>query len=137
MEVKTEEAKKFKSLQEALSKEEETTEDTELLAELLDAEGKLKVDTSLPEDYELEIMAQQLLAHLTSYYQNKETYRAARNSGDQGRKTQIWNQMQFNQLTAALIQRAYPKAKALADQFAKIQAKQAATNRERALAEGE
>ncbi len=134
----SEEAKKFKSLQEALSKEEETTEDTELLAELLDAEGKLKVDTSLPEDYELEIMAEQLLAHLASYHQNKETYRAARNSGDQGRKTQIWNQMQFNQLTAALIQRAYPKAKARADELAMFRLTEAKMKQRQLMAqEGE
>ena len=128
----SEEAKKFASLKDALSREEETAEDTALLAELLDADGKLRVDTSLPEEYELEVIAQQLLAHLTSYHQNREAYRAARNT-DQGRRTQIWNQMQFNQLTAALIQKAYPKAKALADQLATIQAKQAAVNRERML----
>lgn len=128
----SEEAKKVKSFQEALSREDETAEDSALLAELLDADGKLVVDLSLPGDYELDVMAQQLLLHLTSYYQSREAYRAARHT-DQGRKTQIWQQMQFNQLSAALIQKAYPKAKGLADQLAKIQAKQAAATRDRLL----
>lgn len=137
-ETETKEAKKYKSFEEALSRDEETAEDKALLAELLDDEGKLKVDMSLPEQYELEVIAQQLLGHLTSYTQNGKAYVAARNSGDHAKRQQIWTQMQYNQLTAAIIQRAYPKAKALADELAVLQARQAKLNRGKQLAsEGE
>ena len=118
----TKEAKKFTSLKEALSKDETTLEDEQLLAELMDAEGKLKVDMSLPAAYELEVMAQQLLAHLASYHQSEAAWKAARNTGDNAKAKQLFDQLQYNRLTAAIIQRAYPEAKAMADQIAEVNA---------------
>lgn len=125
----TPEKEKYLNLQEALEKGDEEADDALLVAELLDDEGKLKVDLSLPEVYELDIMAQQLLGHITSYKQNKEAWRAARNSSDRAKAQQIFTQMRFNELTAAIIQRAYPKAKALADELALINARTTQANR--------
>jgi len=133
--VETKEKQELKGMIEALNREEETAEDALLLAELLDEKGNLKVDLSLPDDYELEVMAQQLLAHITSYAQNKKAYLAAKNSGDQARRTQLWQQLQYNQLTAAIIQKSYPKAKRVADELARLQARQAQQNRARQLEE--
>jgi len=118
---------------EAMGKEEESDEDAKIIAELLDEKGNLMVDLSLPEEYELEIMAQTLLGHITQYAQTKQAYLAAKNSGDHQKRQQLWQQMQYNQLTAAIIQKAYPKAKALVDKLATLQARQAKSNREQQL----
>ncbi len=128
--VKTEEAKKITSLKDALSGQDTTEQDdAALVAALLDDKGNLKVDTSLPAEYELEVMAKQLLDHLAAYAQNKQAWRAARNSNDHARAKSLFDQMQFNQLTAAIIQHSYPRAKALADELGKLLAKQTQANR--------
>ena len=133
----SEEGKKPQSFREALPKEEEAINDEALRAELLDKDGNLIVDLSLPPEYELELKAQQLLAHLTAYAQNEQAYKAARARGDDARRTQLWSQMQFNQLTAAIIQRAYPKAKARADELAMIQLTEAKMKQRQLMAQGE
>ena len=130
----TPEARKFKNLQEALSAPDQEADDAELVAELLDEKGDLKGDFTLPAAYEQDVMAQQLLAHLTGYKQNYHAWRAARNSGDNARATSLFNQMRYNQLTAALIQKAYPGAKQIADELAVLQAKQTEANRRVQLA---
>ena len=127
------EAKKLKSLRDALGSDGDTQDDALLLATLLDDKGELKVDLSLPQEYELEVMADQLLAHLGSYRQNWQAWRAARNTGDHANAKRLFDQMQFNKLTSAIIQASYPRAKALADELGQIRAKTARDNRKRAL----
>ncbi len=133
---KTKEKTKLEQMQEALGKDGTAEEDAALAAELLDEEGNIKVDLSLPAEFELDIMAGQLLQHLTSYKQLYHARRAARGSGDHVQAEKLGKQMQYNQLTAAVIQRAYPKAKKLADTLAIIQAKQTSANRQKQLDEG-
>ena len=130
----TKEKTKYQSLIEAIGKEDGTAEDDALLvAELLDEKGQIIVDLSLPEEYELDIMAQQLLAHLTSYKQNYQAWRAARNTEDHAQAQKLFNQMRYNQLTAAIIQRSYPKAKVLTDEIALVQIKNVKANRKAQL----
>lgn len=124
----TEEAQKLAKFQEALSGDNE--EDLALISGLLDAEGKLKVDISLPSAYEEEIMAQELLQHLSNYARFTQAWRAARNTHDQARARQMFDQMNYSQLVAALIQNAYPGAKALANELAVLQVKQIKKNRQ-------
>jgi hypothetical protein len=106
-----------------LPKEDDAADEAELIAKLIGPDSKLIVDTSLPKDFEIEIMAQLLVDHLVSFKQTKAAWRAARNGADHQRATQLWQQLQYNQLTAALIQAEYPEAKAIAQQLAKGRAK--------------
>lgn len=123
-------AKKLTSLRDMLGKDDSDTDDDKLAAELLNAEGKLIVDTTLPSGYQEEIMAQELLQHLANYARFTQAWRAARNGNDQARARQMFDQMKYSQLTAAIIERAYPNAKKLADELAEIQVRQIRKNRQ-------
>lgn len=121
---------KPKSLKDLLSKPDETEQDDiALAAALLDENGKLKVDISLPQEYELDIMAKMLLDHLGAYHQAHQAWRAARNGQDKVRTTQLFEQWNFNQAAAAIIQHEFPKAKALADEMGGLLAKAAQASR--------
>jgi hypothetical protein len=123
------EEKKAKTIMELLPQEEEAEDAKALLAKLVDADGKLKADTSLPAEYQIEVMAELLLDHLTSYHQTRQAWRAAKNSGDHSKSQQLFQQMNYNQLTIAIIQAEFPVAKALSDSIAKARMKELTAKR--------
>ena len=116
-----------------LPKDEEVAEDEQLYSDLVDGEGKLKVDLSMPEEFVLDVMAGQMVEHLVSYQQSMQAWKSARNQDNHARAKQFFEQMQFNQLTIAIIQAKYPKAKQLADELMEVRAKQAQNARKNAL----
>lgn len=126
------EAKK-PTIADLLPQDEETKEDEELYSQLVGEDGKLKVDLSMPDDFLLDIMASQMVEHVISYEQSKQTWRSSRNQGNHARAKQFFEQMQFNQLTIAIIQAGYPGAKKLADELMSVRAKQAQTQRKNIL----
>lgn len=104
---------------------EDDEDEAALLAELYDtATGKIAGDFTLPGTYELEIIAAQLLEHLTAYAQAKEVFRAAVNLKDRAKSEPARSQMNHHQLVAAILQRKYPGCKALADEIARAKVKQ-------------
>lgn len=117
----------------ALGEGDEETD--EIAAKLLDDKGKIKLDDALPPEYELDLMATLLLDHISSYRQNRQAWRAARTSGDHRRSKELFEAMNFNRLTAAIIQYDFPKAKALADTIAEAKVKQVQENRRKAKME--
>ncbi len=94
------------------------------------------VDMTLPKEYEAELMASEMLAHLQNYKQAKAAYQAARNLGQHDRAEQLSKQVTFSRLAVALIQSQYPEAKAIADQLALANVKRAETTR-KAMLKGE
>ncbi len=116
-----------------LPQDEETAEDEQLYSQLVGQDGKLKVDLSMPEDFMVDIMASQMVEHMVSYEQSKQTWISSRNQGNHARAKQFFEQMQFNQLTVAIIQARYPEAKKLADEIMNVRAKQAQQNRRNTL----
>ena len=122
-----------KTIADLLPQDEETVEDEELYAQLADEDGKLKVDLSMPEDFLVDIMASQMVEHMVSYEQSRQAWRSSRNQGNNAKAKQFFEQMQFNQLTVAMIQAQYPKAKKLADELMSVRAKQAQGQRKQLL----
>jgi hypothetical protein len=120
---------KVKTIAELMPTEEEAEDSKGLVAKLIDSSGKLICDTTMPPEYQLEIMAELLLDHLTSYQQTRQAWRAAKNSGDHQKGTQLFQQMNYNQLTAAIIQAEYPAAKAITDNIAKARIKELTAKR--------
>jgi len=119
---------KAKKLSELMAKEEDD-QDAGLVAELIGEDGQLKVDLAIPAELETEVMAQMIVDHLISYVQTKAAYRSARNTADHARAKQLFEQMQYNQLTVAIIQHDYPQAKPLAEAIGKARAKEAEAKR--------
>ena len=128
----TEEIKK-PTIAELLPQDEESVEDEELYAKLVGEDGKLKVDLSMPHDFLADIMASQMVEHMVSYEQSRQAWRSSRNQGNHAKAKQLFEQMQFNQLTIAIIQAQYPEAKVLADELMEVRAKQVRTQRKNAL----
>lgn len=114
---------KVKRLSDLLGKDEDTTEDAELVASLLNEKGDLKVDTSLPKELETEVMAQMLIDHIISFRQTRQAWIAAKQTADHARRQQLFQQMQYNQLTIAIIQHQYPEAKPIAELVARQRAR--------------
>ncbi len=105
-----------------------------LLPELLDEKGEPKADTSLPEKYQLEIIANLLLQNLSAYHQNYQNWLSAKATGNQAAREQAFKQYRMNQITIAIIQHNYPGARAIANEVATLQGEQIADNRARQLA---
>lgn len=122
-----------KTIRDLLPGGEDEKEDLELLAQLAGEDGKLKVDLSMPENFQIDIMASQMVEHLVSYEQTRQAWKSARGSGQHKRAEDLFAQMNFNQLTIAIIQAKYPKAKGLADEMMKVRAKQAELQRQALL----
>ena len=116
-----------------LLKNEFEEENAELLKKVMDKNGKLVVDTSLPNAFELEIMGNQLLEVISLYNSTKQAQKSARNSGDHAKADQLFKTMKDAQLLAAIIQAEFPGAKKIADEIALVRVKQAEDNREKAL----
>ncbi len=117
------------TISDLLPKDEEGKEDEQLYAQLVGEDGKLKVDLSMPENFLIDIMASQMVEHMVGYEQSKQAWTSSRNQGNNAKAKQFFEQMQFNQLTIAVIQARHPKAKALANEIMKARAKQAELQR--------
>ncbi len=115
----------------------EEQENASLLAKHLDDKGDVKGDFSMPDNYAAENMALLRVDHLQAYHQAKESLRAARAIGDHARAEGFYKQIRFNQLTIALIDEKYPKAKELADQIMEMRARDARAKREAFLEQEE
>lgn len=126
-------SRKPQRLLDLLPQDEMAADEQELLAKLTGADGKLKVDLSMPGDYEVEVQAAQLAEHLTAYAQNRQAWRSARSSGDQARAQQLFAASNYNQLCAAIIQSEFPKARAAADEIMAVRAIAAKEQRKKAL----
>lgn len=125
--------KEKKTIADLLPKSPEEADNTALLAKLTGEDGKLRVDLSMPDGYHDDIMATQMIENLTAYEQNRQAWRAARNQGNNGRSTQLFEQMNYHQLVVAIIQAEYPNAKIIADAMMEVRARGAKINRENAL----
>ncbi len=120
------------SLRDLVQTSPEEAEDNELLALLTGEDGKLDVNLDMPGDYQTDIMAAQLVGHITGYHQQFQLSRAARSSGDNANAEKGWKQAQFHRIGAAIIQRTFPGTKDVADKIMAIQAEDAKVNREKA-----
>jgi len=77
-----------------------------------------KVDLKLPEAYEDDLLAGQLLAHLTQYHSLLADQKAARHVGNHKAAEELSHAIAQTRLAAAIIQAKNPRAKALADEIA-------------------
>ncbi len=92
-----------------------------------------KVDLSLPETFDDDIMGSELLDHLSNFHKAKVGMKAARHSGDHPKAEQLGKLMSYSRLAAAIIQAQNPRAKALADELATVRAKLAKAQRQSVL----
>lgn len=131
----TEEKTKEKSVTELLDEVEDEAKDI-----LPEAEAKKLLtdsDLTLPSSYELDIIAEELLGALGTYKRASFGRRAARNTGDHKRATEMSALERYSRLVAALIMAEYPKAKTLAVEMGRVRAQRAKDERVRALADME
>ena len=129
--AETEDTKK--TIASLLPPDEDAAEDEKLYAQLLGKDGKLKVDMAVPDEFMVDIMASQMVEHIVSYEQSRQVWRSLRNQGNNTKAAQSFEQMQFNQLTIAIIQAQHPGAKKLADEMMEVRAKQAQASRKTTL----
>lgn len=118
-----EKAKKLEDLLKRVAKEPGAEDDMAVIAELIDDNGNPIADMSMPREYEIEVMAIMMLDHLVSYKQSDRARIGARAAGNGTKAGECWQQMRYNQMTIALIQRDYPETKPIAAQLAKDRAK--------------
>lgn len=91
-----------------------------------------KANLSLPEAFELELMAAEMLGHLQNYHTSKTALRAARQSGHQ-RAEEFRKTMEFSRLAVAMIQHQFPDVKGVADRIAEVRARQTKSLRDGAM----
>ncbi len=112
------------------------TEERQALADaatLARMEKDGKIDLSLPDEFLLEVVANQLLENLANYHTALRAAKAGRQAGEHKRAEEMWKQTQVFRLTVAFIEAEFPKAKALADELAKARARQTRDNRARLM----
>ncbi len=90
-------------------------------------------DLKLPTDYVTDIMAAEVLDHLTNHYRARAALRAARNSGDSQQAERLFKLLSFSRLAVAIIQHEYPEAKGVADEIAQYRALTASNQRKALL----
>jgi hypothetical protein len=115
-------------------------EDLESLTEeekdaLVFAEALETVDLDLPHDYEIEILAADLLDNISAYRKSEIARRAARQQGDHPTAEKLSKQAATCRSAAALIQHEYPDTKALYKELANIRVLQFRKNRSSFLEE--
>ena len=71
------------------------------------------VDLSLPADYENEILAMELLAHISNYRRMELARVSARNQGLHDKAEQLAKEAAYSRTIAAFIQYKYPETKVL------------------------
>ena len=84
----------------------------------------------LPGDYENEVMANELLSHLTSYHAAVVAARAARHAKDHAQAEKMDKVALYSQIAAGILQRKYPKSVAIYQALALARAKAAQSSRE-------
>jgi len=90
-------------------------------------------DLSLPHEFELEILADELLGVLSTFKRATFGRRSARNIGDHQRATQMGQLERYSRLTAALMISEHKGLKAVADEMAEFRAQRAQRERAQAL----
>lgn len=114
------------TLKELMSKDDDVAEEAALVASMIDSEGNLRAAfLEIPDEFTVEIMATQLIEHLSAYHQQREAWKAAKNSGDQARSKQLFDSWNFQRLAAAILQVDHPGAKEIADFLMKDRAENA------------
>lgn len=106
------------------------------MAETVDAsgvivDGKVKVDTSMPEAFMLETQAELMVEHLVAFHKWMAKAQAARAQGENQLAESSWREVAFNRLVVAMIQNKYPDAKKLADTIMETSIEE--TNRRRSV----
>lgn len=94
-----------------------------------------EVDLTLPLEYQLEILADELVGTLGTYQRAQFGRRAARNLGDDPRATQMLKLERYSRLVAALIISEHPGVKAVADDMAQARATISKRQRRQTLGE--
>ena len=122
------------------------TEDGATAVLLEQAEGDAKelipqsaldaVDLSLPGEYRLEVMADELLGVLGTFHRAQAGRRAARNSENHKEAERLGEMVGRMRLIAAVITMDVPGVKAVADRMATYRAKRARAERDTALDKG-
>ena len=92
------------------------------------------VDLSLPDAYEAEILAAEVLDHISNYRRLEASRRAARHQNQHDKATNFERDAAFSRNAAALIQYEHPSTKVLYKELAEARAKQLRLNR-KALAD--
>ena len=96
-----------------------------------------KADLSLPHEFELEILADELLGTLSTYKRATFGRRAARNLGDNQRAQQMSQLERYARLTSALMLSETPGLKAVANEVASFRVLKAQRERAQILNENE
>jgi len=90
-------------------------------------------DLSLPQEFELEILADELLGVLGTYKRASYGRKSARNLGDTQRAQQMAQLERYSRLTAAMMMADYPGLKNIADEIATARAREAQRRRAQLL----
>lgn len=99
----------------------------------MDLEG---VDLTIPEEFELEVMAGLMVDNLKEYQRAIVLERAARHNLDYKRAEELAKIAVNTRTAIALIQKKHPRAKAIADQVMKLEAQRIARAREAMVRDG-
>ena len=116
-ETKTPTQEKAKIIADLLKAEDLSESDGELDPTILDTAG-----LELPDSYQLESMAAELVEHLSAYHRNKAALKAARAQGDGVNAEKLFRGMSYSRLVAAYLQSQFPGIKPLADEIAQAKA---------------
>ena len=90
-------------------------------------------DLSLSQEFELEILADELLGVLGTYKRASYGRKSARNLGDTQRAQQMAQLERYSRLTAAMMMADYPGLKNIADEIATARAREAQRRRAQLL----
>ena len=114
-------------------KDSEESGDAVLLPQLLDEKGDITADYSMPDEFETEVMAGQMVDHLIAFKQSKQNWIAAKQVGDHAKRKEFFEQMRFNQVNVAIIQYGFPDSKGLADEIMRYRVKDVQGRRQKFL----
>ena len=108
---------KVKSISDIL-KEEDTAE----VGDELDPKILETANLDMPESFQVESMAAELVEHLSAYHRTKAALKAARAQGDGQKAEQLFKAMSYSRLVAAYLQSEFPGIKSIADEIAQARA---------------
>ena len=128
--VKEAEAKP-KSILDILKEEEKGEEGADQTP--ISPEALAKADLSLPNEFQVDSMAAELVDHLANYHKAVAGRKAARSQGDHQRAEQLSKLAAYSRLAAAYIQEQFPGVKALADEIARARVVQVRNQRKTLL----
>lgn len=113
---------KERGLTDLLKEIDSDLKDDGALATLVDTEGRITADLTMPDAFRLDIAADTMIQHLVSYEQSRQAWRVARAQGNGAKAEQFFAQWKFNQLSIALLQSEHPGIKAVADELMRAKA---------------